>query len=106
VKKLSGAATTVIPKMNSLISAQIAAAQASAEKVFHEDRIEFDLGSQKTVAPRGFGIELTDKGNIVSSTVVDKRPVEGPRLGEVIKAGSPVHAPGCVESWGKPPQRS
>jgi hypothetical protein len=92
--------------MNSHIQAQINAAQTSAEKVFHEDRSPIDLEKQKTVAKDGFGISLSDSGNIVTATPVDKRPVEGPKLGQEAKqSGSSLHAPASNYTWGKPAGR-
>jgi hypothetical protein len=87
--------------MNSLISAQIAAAQLDAEKVFTEDQRPIDLDSPKISVGRELEIKFSQHNDVVSADISSRRPVEGPKLGQVKQGGSPVHAPDGPQSWGK-----
>lgn len=91
--------------MNPQVQAQVAAAQLDAERVFHEDQAQFEISTGKTVARGGFGLELKDSGNVVTASPVDKRVVEGPKIGETTKKPGSLHAPASIESWGKPNRR-
>jgi hypothetical protein len=85
--------------------AAVDSAQLEAEKVFNDNPVH-DFDKQKIRYGRDLEINLSGDGNIVSNEILNKRPVEGPKLGgETPKSSSPLHASSGTESWGKPNRR-
>lgn len=74
--------------------------------MFNEDTQPIDLDKRQLSPIRGLEVAISAPSNVVTVEISDKRPKEGPQLGQVKQGGSPVHAPSSPESWGKPPQRS
>jgi hypothetical protein len=85
--------------MNSYITAQVAAAQTEAARVFDENpRVDFD---SRTLRPaKGVEIKISAPGDIVSTEIANNNPVEGPKLGGATKDVAVEKS--YIAPWGKP----
>jgi len=90
--------------MNPIVQAQVASAQKEATRIFDENP-KHDLESKRILYGRDLEMNFSAEGDIATAQITDRRPKDGPSLGQVKQSGSPLLPSPSTQSWGKPASR-